>query len=275
MKLNKIIIAGLLCGICVTGQNTVVAGATTVDTAIISNNKMTQENDRQQDYQDTVTGAAIVTQSAVNTATEGAVKMGAEVVTNAAVKSTTTGAAVEKKDTATSSMVDKKPTVVKKNNIKAMSVVKPAAKKKSVKKKSVKKKSVKKKKYTETELKYMSCIIYCEAGCEPYAGKKAVGIVVMNRKKSASFPNSVKGVIYQKHQFGPVSNGSLARALRRYESGKFVSATEKACIKAAKAVLNGDKMVKYNGRNYNMKSYHFFSRRVAGAKLTIKHHQFK
>lgn len=270
MKLNKIIIAGLLCGICVTGQNTVVAGATTVDTAIISNNKMTQENDRQQDYQDTVTGAAIVTQSAVNTATEGAVKMGAEVVTNAAVKSTTTGAAVEKKDTATSSMVDKKPTVVKKNNIKAMSVVKPAAKKKSVKKKSVKKK-----KYTATELKYMSCIIYCEAGCEPYAGKKAVGIVVMNRKKSASFPNSVKGVIYQKHQFGPVSNGSLARALRRYKSGKFDSATEKACIKAAKAVLNGDKMVKYNGRNYNMKSYHFFSRRVAGARLTIKHHQFK
>ena len=132
-----------------------------------------------------------------------------------------------------------------------------------------------KKKYTATELKLMSCIIYCEAGCEPYAGKKAVGIVVMNRKRSSSFPNTIKGVIYQKHQFGPASNGSLKRALQRYESGKFNSATEKACIKAAKATLNGDKMVKYNNRSYNMKNYYFFSRRVAGARLTIRHHQFK
>lgn len=265
MKLNKIIIAGLLCGLCFTKQNTVVAGATTVDTAIISNNMMTQDDDKQQEYQEVVTGAAIVTDSAINTATSGAVVAETDVVTKGAVTDTTTGAALNGENTILPAAVTKvkETTWVEKNNIKTMSGIKETAK------------SVTKKKYTAAELKYMSCIIYCEAGSEPYAGKKAVGIVVMNRKKSASFPNSIKGVIYQRRQFGPVSNGSLARALRRYESGKFNSATEKACIKAAKATLNGDKVVKYNGRSHNMKNYYFFSRKVVGARLTIKHHQFK
>lgn len=55
----------------------------------------------------------------------------------------------------------------------------------------------------------MASIINCEAGSEPYQGKVAVGIVVMNRVSSKSFPNSIKGVIYQKGQFSPVRNGSL------------------------------------------------------------------
>lgn len=138
-----------------------------------------------------------------------------------------------------------------------------------------KKTSEKKKNYTKAELRLLSCLISCEAGSEPYAGKVAVGIVVVNREESSKFPNSIKNVIYQKYQFGPARNGSLAAALKRYDSGKFDSASDKACIKAAKEALSGEKTVTYKGKNINMKGFLFFSGRVSGARLTIGNHQFK
>lgn len=60
------------------------------------------------------------------------------------------------------------------------------------------------KSYTDNDLKYMAAIIYCEAGNQCYAGKIAVGCVVMNRVKSSSFPNTVLKVIKQRGQFSPV-----------------------------------------------------------------------
>ena len=120
-------------------------------------------------------------------------------------------------------------------------------------------------------LRLMSAIIYSEAGNQSYAGKKAVGIVIMNRVKSRQFPNSVKGVVYQSGQFSPVRNGSLARSYRLYDSGKM----SKSVKKAAKSVLNGSKTVKYHGKKINMKNFKFFSGYVAGARLSIDGHQFK
>ena len=130
-------------------------------------------------------------------------------------------------------------------------------------------------KYSKAELRLLSTLIYCEAGAEPYAGKLAVGIVVMNRKESRAFANSVKGVIYQRGQFSPVRNGSLNRALARYDAGKFNSAADKQCIKAAKAALSGEKVVSYNGKNKNFKSFKFFNGYVRGARYRIKGHMFK
>ncbi|MFW5668001.1 MAG: cell wall hydrolase [Acetivibrio ethanolgignens] len=138
-----------------------------------------------------------------------------------------------------------------------------------------KKTSEKKKSYTKAELRLLACLISCEAGGEPYAGKLAVGIVVVNREESSSFPNSIKNVIYQKYQFGPARNGSLASALKRYDNGKFTSASDKACIKAAKEALSGEKTVTYKGKDINMKGFLFFSGKVSGARLTIGNHQFK
>lgn len=125
--------------------------------------------------------------------------------------------------------------------------------------------------YNKKQLRLMASIIYSEANGECFAGKKAVGIVIMNRIKSGSFPNSLEGVIYQPYQFGPVRNGSLNRSLSLYDSGKL----NKDCITAAKHTLNGDKIVKYGSRNINMSSYLFFSGYVSGARLSIQNHQFK
>ena len=129
--------------------------------------------------------------------------------------------------------------------------------------------------YTKEELRLLSALIFCEAGSEPYAGKVAVGIVVMNRVESRLFPGSLKDVIYQKYQFGPARNGSLSKALAAYDAGKFTATNHKESIEAAKAALEGAKSVTYNGKNIDMKSTLYFSGRVSGAKFTIAHHQFK
>lgn len=134
------------------------------------------------------------------------------------------------------------------------------------------------KKYTDSELRYMTAIIYCEARGESYQGKKAVGIVVMNRVRSDKFPDTVKKVIYQSGQFAPVRNGSLDSALDKYDKmenkSKFTGAM-KTCQKAAKEVLNGSTTIEVKGKKKEMKSYLFFSRYVAGAKFQLGAHQFK
>lgn len=132
-------------------------------------------------------------------------------------------------------------------------------------------KTVQAKTNSAANLRLMSAIIYSEAGNQSYAGKKAVGIVIMNRVKSRSFPNSVKGVVYQRGQFSPVRNGSLARSFRLYDSGKM----SKSVKKAAASALKGSKNVKYHGKKINMKKFKFFSGYVAGSKLSIDGHQFK
>ena len=125
--------------------------------------------------------------------------------------------------------------------------------------------------YKESDVRLLSSIIYAEAGNQPYAGKLAVGIVVVNRKNSKKFPNSIKSVIYQKSQFGPVKNGSLNRALRLYDKKKL----NKDCIKAAKKALSGTKKVTYKKKTINLKNCLYFSGRVKGYKYQISGHQFK
>ncbi|NUK31326.1 cell wall hydrolase [Parageobacillus sp. VR-IP] len=52
-------------------------------------------------------------------------------------------------------------------------------------------------------------LVRAEAKVEPYAGKVAVVIVVLNQVNDPQFPNSIKEVIYQPGQFTPVSNGAI------------------------------------------------------------------
>ena len=87
------------------------------------------------------------------------------------------------------------------------------------------------------DLELMACIIQCEAEGEPYAGKLAVGSVVMNRVASSSFPNTVMGVIYQSGQFSPVASGRMAARL--------AAGANSECRQAAQEVLNGNITVPY------------------------------
>lgn len=111
---------------------------------------------------------------------------------------------------------------------------------------------------TEEDLYLLANIIYCEAGCEPYIGKVAVGNVVMNRVKSDRQPDTIKGVIYAKGQFSPVRNGSLDRALRN-------GSADESCYQAALDALSGSKPVgdklffrRVNGRPGQVIGHHVF-----------------
>ena len=69
--------------------------------------------------------------------------------------------------------------------------------------------------YNDTDLYWLSRIISAEARGEPLLGKIAVGNVVLNRKASSLYPNTVYGVIFdRKHgtQFSPVSYGTIYNA---------------------------------------------------------------
>lgn len=78
----------------------------------------------------------------------------------------------------------------------------------------------------------LAALIQCEAGGESYEGKVAVGAVVMNRVRSAAYPDTIHGVIYASGQFTPAMNGKVNRV---YESGRIME----SCIEAAKEALSG------------------------------------
>jgi spore germination cell wall hydrolase CwlJ-like protein len=97
----------------------------------------------------------------------------------------------------------------------------------------------------------------------------------MNRVRSSRFPNTVKGVIYQKSQFSPASSGMLDTALEKYDSGKFTQKNHLDSIKAAKKALKGDTSVTISGKSTSLKSYLFFSTYLKNRKLKIGNHMFK
>jgi len=59
------------------------------------------------------------------------------------------------------------------------------------------------------EVELIARLIHAEARGEPYEGQVAVASVLLNRVESASFPNSISGVIYQPLAFESVSNGQF------------------------------------------------------------------
>ncbi|MBM7616072.1 spore cortex-lytic enzyme [Alkaliphilus hydrothermalis] len=77
------------------------------------------------------------------------------------------------------------------------------------------------------DINLLARIIHAEAKGEPYEGKVAVGAVILNRIESASFPNTLAGVVYQAGAFEPVMNGTINQP-----------ANDEA-YKAARDALNG------------------------------------
>ena len=85
--------------------------------------------------------------------------------------------------------------------------------------------------YEESDEELLACLIYCEAGNQPYEGQVAVGAVVINRMRSAAYPNTMVGVIYQNKQFSPVASGRLAARL--------ATGANERCHQAARDAMNG------------------------------------
>lgn len=80
------------------------------------------------------------------------------------------------------------------------------------------------------EVVLLAALIQAEGGNQPYDGQVAIGAVVMNRVKSGGYPNSIAEVIYAPGQFGPVSNGTIAR---------YLGGPKASCMQAAQEAING------------------------------------
>ena len=63
--------------------------------------------------------------------------------------------------------------------------------------------------YNESEIYTLARLVHAEARGEPYVGKVAVAAVVLNRVRSAAFPNTISGVIYQAGAFDCVADGQI------------------------------------------------------------------
>lgn len=59
------------------------------------------------------------------------------------------------------------------------------------------------------ELTLLARAVYSEARGEPYVGQVAVAAVIMNRLRSADFPNTIAGVIFQPWAFTAVHDGQF------------------------------------------------------------------
>ena len=82
-----------------------------------------------------------------------------------------------------------------------------------------------------TEIELFAALIECEAGSSDYEGMLAVASVVVNRMKHRSYPDTLRGVIYQSSQFPPAHNGRVDKILKR--------GVKNSCVTVANDALAG------------------------------------
>ena len=63
--------------------------------------------------------------------------------------------------------------------------------------------------FSSSEVYLLAKTIYAEGRGEPYVGQVAIGAVVLNRVRNKNFPNTISGVVYQRHAFTAVSDGQI------------------------------------------------------------------
>jgi N-acetylmuramoyl-L-alanine amidase len=63
--------------------------------------------------------------------------------------------------------------------------------------------------YSQNDIQLMARAVYGEARGESYTGQVAIAAVILNRVQSASFPNSIAGVIYEPGAFTAVADGQI------------------------------------------------------------------
>ncbi|MFB6465983.1 spore cortex-lytic enzyme [Cytobacillus sp. Hz8] len=63
--------------------------------------------------------------------------------------------------------------------------------------------------FSQNDIRLMANAVHGESRGEPYIGQVAVASVILNRVQSASFPNTVSGVIFEPGAFTAVADGQI------------------------------------------------------------------
>ena len=79
--------------------------------------------------------------------------------------------------------------------------------------------------YTKSDMEWLAKIVHAEAQGESNSGKVAVANVVLNRKESDEFPDTIYSVIFDREfgvQFTPVANGTIynSPSIESYHAAK-------------------------------------------------------
>ncbi len=64
---------------------------------------------------------------------------------------------------------------------------------------------------SQSEVELIARLVEAEAQGEPYKGKVGVAAVILNRVNDSRFPNTVSGVVYERHAFESVTNNLIWR----------------------------------------------------------------
>lgn len=100
---------------------------------------------------------------------------------------------------------------------------------------------------SDSDYQVLLKIVQAEAGGCDTKGRILVANVIINRVQSSQFPNTITGVVYQKSQFSPVSNGSINSCKVTQET---VDAVDRALA----------------GEDYSQGALYFMNRRAATGK---------
>lgn len=108
---------------------------------------------------------------------------------------------------------------------------------------------------SDREFEMLACLIFAEAGGQPYYDQVCVAEVVINRVNDPRYPNSISAVITQDGQFVPAkSDGTIVNG-----SGRALSIQDipESCVSAAQEALNGsrhlsDDTLEFRGSNGEM-----------------------
>lgn len=92
---------------------------------------------------------------------------------------------------------------------------------------------------SDYEMLLLATMIYCEAGNQGWEGQTAVGYVIMNRVRSALYPNSLEAVLRQSKQFEPAGSGRFDLYLKREQDPDLPNVVSQSCWNAARTVVNG------------------------------------
>ena len=84
--------------------------------------------------------------------------------------------------------------------------------------------------FSDEDIYLLACLVYEEAGGEPYEGKLAVANVVLNRYL-AGYGDTLTEIIYAKNQFSTAKSGVLDKRLEKGPSD--------SCVRAAKEAVAG------------------------------------
>jgi len=121
--------------------------------------------------------------------------------------------------------------------------------------------------YSESDYQVLLRIVQAEAGGCDIEGRVMVANVILNRVADDEFPNTITNVVYQKHQFSPVSNGSIKRCKVTSET---IEAVERAL---AGEDLTDGALYFMNRRASSQKNVRWFDRHL---EFLFKHgnHEF-